>query len=390
MINKLQESNKKAFDAAIESKKSKIVEGLKKNYGISEKILDFNAPDFSIKKFREGAYALVEKLKLQEAHSETTFGQLLRAGVQNAFNNDYQKVETTYDAVVKTVTSNKRQEFYAPLERAGFPKRTEKGEQFPEISFKGLDVELINAKFGAILAFERELMDDDQTGQIVSLAGQLGENTRIQEEAYIWGKISGVAGLSFDGEAIPVSSTYGTVYATGVPGTSGGIHGQGRGVNALANGRLSQTQIQNGMILAKKMLDQSGRPMLVKPSVLAVSPQDEFFAKVLMGSMQSPSMSSTATADIGKVGGIMGINPIKGAADVVVTRFLPDYAALLVDAGKGFNHQIRDAVEVVQENPQSGPAFTLEVFRYKVRSRWEADFIDPKFYINLNPGLSST
>lgn len=384
MINKLQESNKKAFDAKLAEQKSKLVEGIKKNYGISEKTLDFTDPNFSIKKFREGAYALVEKLKLQEANSETVYGQLLRAGVQNAFNNDYQKVETTYDAVVKTVTSNKRQEFYAPLERAGFPKRTEKGEAFPEISFKGLDVELINAKYGAIMAFERELMDDDQTGQIVGLASQMGENTRIQEEAYIWGRISGVAGLSFDGEAIPVSSTYSTVYSTT------GIHGTGKGVNALSNGRLSQTQIQNGMILAKKMLDQSGRPMLVKPSVLAVSVQDEFYAKVLMGSLQSPSMSSTASADIGKVGGIMGINPIQGAAQVVVTRFLPDYAAFLIDAGKGFAHQIRDAVEVVQENPQSGPAFTLEVFRYKVRSRWEADFIDPKFFINLNPGLSST
>lgn len=351
-------------------------------YGIKDfkNVLNLSGSDFSIKKFREGSY---KAAKLMEAQAELAFGQLLRAGVQNTFNDLYQAVEVTYTAVVREVASNKRQEFYSPLERVGFPKRVEAQGQFPETNFKGLDIEMINHKYGMMLAFERELMDDDMTGQIVQRASQLGENARIHEEAYVWARIMNDDTATLDGEALPVSQTYGTPYSTA------GIHAGGFGINALANGRLSQSQIQNGWILAKQMKDQSGRPMVVTPKLLAVSPQDIFYATILLNSAQNPSMSSTQSAELGKVGGIASINPIQNLVGVVSSRFIRNYGALLVDP-KGFAFQRRDPQEVVQENPTSGPAFSQEVFRYKTRARWEADFIDPKFIINLNPGFAST
>lgn len=392
---KLQESNRKSFTDYHTKNHERILKELGSRLNLSEvaKVVDFNRADFSIKAFREQSYALSNRLR--EAQSEATWGQLLRAGVQNLFNNNYQAVEVTYDAVVKQAQSNKRQEFYAPAERAGFPKLTERGDKFPETDFKGLDIELINKKYGVIMAVERELVDDDQTGQIVDRASQLGQNARIHEDAIVWGRLSGVSGLSFDGEAIGVSQTYATPYVNGVPGVSGGLHGNGRGVNALGGSgytaaRLSQAVIKSGWILGMKMLDQSGRPMLMKPTTLAVSAQDIFLAQVLLSSQYNPSKSSTASAEDGQTGGIMSINPIKQLTSVVATRFLPDYAALLIDAGKGFCFQRRDPTEMVQENPQSGPAFSQEIFRYKERSRWVADFIDPKFMINLNPSLAST
>ncbi len=391
---KLQEENLKVF-SELQAENKVVIKETAKQYGLSkpDDVFNLRAARFSISKFREAAYRLITQ-RLKEAQTELAFGQLLRAGVLNDFNNIYQAVEVTYPAVVREVASNKRQEFYAPLERVGFPKRVQKGESFPETSFKGLDKEIINSKWGMMLAIERELMDDDQTGQILQRSSQMAENTRIHEEAYVWGRISGQQNLSFDGEAIPYSSTYpvagGGVYQTGVPGTSGGIHGNGNGVNATANGRISQTQITGGWILAKQMRDQSGRPMVVDPRLVAVSPQDIFFAETLLNSDYNPSKSSTASADDGKVGGSYAINPIKNLVGVVATRFLPDYSALLIDPGKGFVFQRRDPVEVVQENPQSGPAFSQEVFRFKVRTRWEADWVDPKFVINLNQSLSPT
>lgn len=391
---KLQEDQRKSFKEMHTGNTKAVLKETADRLGLEqiEKVVDFNRPNFSVKEFRERSYALSRRLK--EAQSEATFGQLLRAGVLNQFNDIYQAVEVTYDAVVRQSQSNKRQEFYSPLERVGFPKLTERGDKFPETDFRGLDVELINNKYGMIFAVERELLDDDQTGQIVQKAGQMGENARIHEEAVVWGTLAGTAG-SFDGEAIPVSKTYPTAYVNGVPGSSGGLHGSGRGVNALGGSgytaaRISQSVIQSGWILSKKMLDQSGRPMLVMPSILAVSPQDVFFAQTLLESDYNPSKASTAGADDGKVSGNFAINPIKNMVGIVATRFLPDYAALLIDAGKGFVFQRRDPTEVVQENPQSGPAFSQEIFRYKLRTRWAADFIDPKFIINLNPSYSST
>jgi hypothetical protein len=379
----LMEQNEKVMKSFQVAETEKAIKNTVEHYGIKDwkNILDMKRHDFSIKKFREGAYGVSRKLS--EAQSELAFGQLLRAGVQNTFNDIYQAVEVTYTAAVREVASNKRQEFYSPLERVGFPKRTMNGDSFPETNFKGLDIEMINHKYGMMLSFERELMDDDMTGQIVARASQLGENARIYEEAYVWARMCNDTTATLDGEALPVSVTYATPYSTS------GIHGAGLGKNALADGRLSQTQIQAGWILSKKMLDQSGRPIVVTPKILAVSPQDIFYASILLQSAQSPSMSSTASADIGKVGGIMGINPIQNLVGIVSSRFIRDYGALLIDP-KGFAFQRRDPQEVVQENPQSGPAFSQEVFRYKTRSRWESDFIDPKFIINLNPGFQST
>lgn len=378
----LQEQNEKEFKAFQTSETERKLVETARTYGINDwkKIFDFKRRDFSAKMFRESAYKVAS---LREAHAELALGQLLRAGVMNTFNDMYQAVEVTYTSAVREVSSNKRQEFYAPIERIGFPKRVERQGPFPETSFKGLDIELINVKYGMMFAVERELLDDDQTGQIVQRAAQMGENFRIFEEAYVWARMVNDTSASLDGEPLPVSATYATPYSTT------GIHGTGKGVNALSSGRLSQSQIQAGWILAKKMLDQSGRPMVVTPKVLAVSPQDVFFAEVLMNSTMNPSMSSTATADIGKTGSINSINPIKSLVGIVSSRFIKDYGTLLIDP-KGFAFQRRDATEVIQENPQSGPAFSQEVFRYKARARWEADFIDPKFIINLNPSFSAS
>lgn len=391
-----QEANRKAFKEFHTKNHNRLLEGLSKAYKIPvedmKKIVDMKRDGFSVKQFREASYALAQRFGLMEAQGETVFGQLLRAGVQNVFNDIYQQVEVTYDAVVRMTQSNKRQEFYAPLERVGFPKTVPKQGEFPETDFKGLDNELVNVKYGMILAIERELLDDDQTGQIVDRAGQMGENARIHEEAIVWGLLSGQTGLSFDGEAIPSSKTFSTPYVNGVPGTSGGLYGSGRGVNALGGtgysaGRLSQSTIISAWLLAKKMLDQSGRPMQVLPTSLGVSPQDVFFATVLLQSDYNPSVPSSSA---GATGSYFSVNPLKNLSAIVATRFLPDYSALLMQAQKGFAFQRRDPTEVIQENPQSGPGFSQEIFRYKERSRWVADWIDPRFTISLNPSLSPT
>lgn len=379
----LMEANEKNFIDFNIKKTEAAVKRYAESVGIKDykNILDLSNYNFSAKDFRRACYEVARRLK--EAQPENMFGQLLRAGVQNTFNNIYQAVPVTYTSVVKESGSNKRQEFYAPLERVGFPKEIENGDHFPESNFKGLDLELINKKKGMMLAFERELFDDDQTGQIQDRVSQMAENTRIYENAFVWTKICNSA-TSLDGQALGVSQTYSTVYSTS------GIHTGGFGINALSNGRLSQSKIEAGYILSVGMKDQSGRPMLVQPKVLAVSKQDMFYADILLNSTTQPSMASTAAADIGKVGGVMSKNPIQNLVGIVVDRFIIDYAAILIDSGKGFVFQRRDPTEVVQENPMSGPAFSQEIFRYRNRSRWQADFIDPKFFINLNPGFSSS
>lgn len=386
---KLQEQNRKAFTEIHDEATKAAVQSVCEQYNIAEEVLNFRSPKFSINKFREGSYALSKSLK--EANSELQFGQLLRAGSQTTFNDIYKAVAITFDQVVRYSASNKRQEFYAPLERAGFPKKVARGALFPETSFKGLDIELINEKFGLMLAIEKELIDDDMTGQIMQRISDLAENARIYENFYVWTKIfSKSGGYNLDGEILPVSETYSTVWADAA---AGGIHGNGNGVNSLptsGSARLSQSSIEAGLILAMQMKDQSGRPMLVTLDTLAVSPQDKFAAMKMLESDLNTAQSSTASSDAGKNFGIMTKNVIKGSVSVVADLAIPTYGAALIASGKGFVMQQRDATELIQENPASGAAFSAEIFRHKLRSRWQADWIDPKFAINLNPGYSAS
>jgi hypothetical protein len=61
---------------------------------------------------------------------------------------------------------NKYEELYAPLYNSELPVEVLPGEPFPDSRIIGLDVHVRNRKWGRLLAFQRELVDDDQTGQM--------------------------------------------------------------------------------------------------------------------------------------------------------------------------------------------------------------------------------
>jgi len=381
---KLHERNLKAFKDLQAKGIKALAEAMKADYGVdilSEKdgvkLYDLESSDFSAKGFREGAYDVSRKLK--ERNSEGTMGQLLRAGIQMTANNWYQAVEATYNKWIQETTSNKRQEMYAPLNRAGMPKRTGKSETFKEIDVKGLDVELVNYKFGSIIGFEKELFDDDQTGQIATRAGQMGENMRIYEDAYAYLRLLGAAG-EISGDPVPASPAYGGM--SGLFKTSAAPH-EGGGFNRpVTFQRLGKQSLQDAFITLRKMKDLLGNKMLVMPDTIIVSPDDQFDLDVLLNSTMYPTAPGTA----GTTGNVAAKNPLQGIATPVVSLWMPDKAWVLMQAGKGIIFQRREATEIVQENPASGPAFSADEYRYKVRARFEADWIDPRFAYLGNDG----
>jgi hypothetical protein len=56
------------------------------------------------------------------------------------------------------------------------------------------------------------------------------------------------------------------------------------------------------------------------------------------------------------------------------------------DPKRGFVFQRRDPMEVVQENAQSGDSFRMEVYAFRARERFEADWIEPRFAYLGNDG----
>lgn len=355
--------------------------------GIDIDKIDWFDPDFSVKNLREAAYRIH---KMREATAESAFGQLLRAGVNNFMFDAYQLVPTIYQDLVRVASSNKYEELYAPLYNSELPQEVFPSEPFDDSKILGLDVHVRNRKFGRMLSFERELVDDDQTGQITQRAANLGEMMRYVEELQVM--------IAIDGAINP--QTGGAGYSFSVLG------------NQLQTpGQLSQPNLELADIQAQNMVDPLGNFMLVTPDTVLVSPADKFNLLKLLNSTLQPSVPGTSGGAIGQSGGALGgqtgwtmtINPLQGEYAAKVSRFVRGAtssqggpglkgpgqdgshgACYLLQSKKSIVFQDRDPLEIVQEAPNSGTAFSYDQYRYRVRRRFAVRVIDPRFLIQIN------
>jgi hypothetical protein len=379
--NQIKESNRAITKDLSDRSISRINESLKSTFGLDagdKKVFDFSSPRFSWTEARRGAYKLAERLK--ESNAEGIFGSLLRAGINTMANGWYNLVETNHEQVGATTTSTHAIEPYAPLHRGATPRRVVRGQPFPETRVAGLDIQIMNEKFGAIVSFERELFDDDQTGQISQRARDIGENMRILEDAWFFQRFTGTAG-SYGGDTIPASQTYTTVWSTSL---SGG--GKNKPASYAA---FTSAGVQALDILLMNQVDLLGNKMLVNPNTLLVGANLKFPARTMLNSEWYPSTTAMAAGGTGTTTGIgasYARNVLQGLYNLVVSRFYGPTAYALGEAGKGIVFQRRDALEVVQENTQSGMAFTQDEYRFRSRSRWEPDWIDPRFWAQGSDG----
>lgn len=311
--------------------------------------------------------------KLREAVAESAMPQLLRAGVQNFMFDAYASVAVVYPDLVRVVNSDKFEELYAPLYGAELPKRVLPSQSFEDSRLQGIDVRVPNVKFGRILALERELVDDDQTGQIVQRASQMGERVRYVEEQTVINAL--------------LAATYNATIG----------NGGGAGV------ALSQPALETATIALHKMKDPLGNLILVQPDTLFVSPSDEFNAAKLLQSALQPSVPGAAgqtanTASSGLTGWTMTTNPLQGLYALKVSRFLPSSldasgsrgldntngAWFLMQSKTSLVFQDRDPLEVRQENPDSGEAFNRDQYRYRTRRRFNAAVIESRYIYRGN------
>lgn len=318
--------------------------------------IDFKSAGMSFRRLREVAERISE---LTEANSESSFGFLLKSAVQEFANDVYKDLPVIYPNFVTEVTSRRRSEIYGGLYRPNLPRQVDAGEKFQDTSFKGFERELVNFKFGHIETFERELFDDDQTGQVRSRAANLGEGFRIFEEIYVLSRLLGLARTE-EGVDVPASSyNSGNVFTTAI----------GNRPNTFV--RLTDTALEAAHVAFRSILDPLGRKFLATPTTLLVSPIDEFTAWRLIN---APAMPVTSA---GTFSGQP--NPLQGRYQVFSSPFIPTKAWLIGDTKRGFVFQRRDPLEIIQENPQSGNGFIQEVYAFRARERFEADWIEPRF-----------
>lgn len=382
---KFREANRSAIKRGIHHtpEMKKMRESFKRRFGFEmgdEKEMPVMDPSFSWKKAREKIES-----QFQEADTASVFTQFLRAGVQTITNAMYEATVTTYEDWVTVVQSKLDTELYAPNHGVAFPSEVPIGGKYPEVGAAALDIQLKNRKFGSMYVVEKNLVEDDTTGSFQRQASLLAEYLKLLSEVWIYGKLQSVANMKYINLTVRQSETQPS-YEANYPWTGAAAPFKGGGYNQpAAFGALTQANIQNGLIALMNQLNLQGIKMQVSPTRLLITPHYIFDASVLLHSAYYPSGAAAA----GNVGGAFAENPIKGILDMTVSRYIPDQTGnfigdtkpwFIVDDTKPFFiSQLREAVKLEQENPNSGRSFEEDLMRWKASTRMNADWIDPRF-----------
>lgn len=355
---------------------------------------DLSDPFFSFKGMRESCAKL--STRTREASGAAMFSALLKAGINNIANDWYQLTDTVYEKIVQVTPSTHAVEPYAPMARGASPRRVPRGTAFKNTKLQAVaDIQILNEKFGAISSVEKELIDDDQTGQIMQRLQDIGPNMALLEEAWVMGKfISPSGGTTYQGDLIPASTTKPSIETASSWPWSTSLLGGGR------NRPTSYTVFNNNLVQQADYYlmiqkDQNGNFMAVNPDTLLHGPGVKFVAAELMNSTWYPS---TAAQLIG--GGAVGStstnlgttyanNVMKGLYQPVCSRFLPSGAWAVGKAYRGMVFQMREGLSVVQENPLAEVSFEADELRFRAKSRWMTEVIDMRFWFLGNDGSAT-
>ncbi len=357
----------------------------------------WGSPDLSYRNLRR--YCMESYRKLGEATPGAAFAQLFRAGAQVQANTWYDRTAVTYESYTAPMTSSNRQEYYPPLYGSQFPDEVLPGEPYTENKLQGLDIELKNKKFMGGESFERELFDDDQTGQINQRMRHLGESARQREELEVAARVMGNAALTRGNVTVP-ASVYNRLNADGnnVGVYADNFYGVLDGViygNKLATfAQLSMNALRTALEGLALAFDPLGVPIAVMPDTLVHSAFDKVNALTILNSTYYPGVpglsgQTASGATSGSPTGVAADNILKGMLNPYLNIYLKRGAWSVGEAKKGLVFQRRDPLEVVQEVPNSGASFNQDVIRYRSRSRWVTDWIDSSFWFQGNDGSAS-
>jgi phage major head subunit gpT-like protein len=347
----------------------------------NQKLWPCGAPDFSWASFRQKI--------MRETNSSSSQAQLLRAGVQVAVNNLYPAVKTTYEQWAHVMPSARDTELYAPLNALTFLEELGEGDRFAESSVIGLDIKLRNKKFGQMLPISFELISDDQTGQFAQKVSEMSDYAAQLWEVYSYGKLASISGGAKYARLKVKASETKPSYESSYPWSTSL---KGGGATKSTAGALSQTTLQSAFTALENQLNLQGLKMAVNPDSVIISPYYRWTLSTLLNSNFYPS----GAAGAGNVGGALAVNVLQGIANPVISRFVFDQngsansnskAWYVCDTSKpAFVVQLREAASITQEDPTTGAGFERDIYRWKLRVRGNADFIDPRFFFQGSDG----
>jgi len=367
-----------------------------------ENIIDWEAPDFTLQALE--SWCCDHYREVGEASPASAFAALTRAGVQQDANMWYENAPREWTQYIKEVSSTRPFEIYPPLHRANLPQRTGAGEPYAQSYPKGLVVTIENFKYMGGESFEQELVEDDQSNQIQNRSQALGEAQATLEEVYVAARFMGfantIAGVSIPASiwqgynssgtliTVPFSDDlYGDDYTHHGNVPDGAVLSTGSTLNGSGFVQLTLPALKTGIQKLANATGLNGVKMAVVPDTLVVSTFDYVNADTFVHSEYYPATPSSTT---GLAQGVFSKNSqwIRRLLPVG-NAFFNNGAWALIQGKKGIVFQRRTPMQIVQENPLSGKSFENDLTQFRSRSRWEVEWIDPRFAYLGNDGSAT-
>lgn len=285
--------------------------------------------------------------------------ELLEPGLRRIFDKHLGRKRDYLRVIYNVETSNKAFERHMGVGSLGLMRDwDETGRQVAYEDFsKSFIATYIHRKFSLGLTIERELLEDDQYGEIRKRVRLLADSvyyTRQVHAASVFNNAFSANHLGPDGKPLcapdhPLA-----------PGSD-------KTFSNVTDEPLTADAVERGRIAMKSWTDDKGNLLPVEPDTLIVPPALRKQALVIADSDKEPD-----TAD-------NNVNVWKGALRVIEWDFLTNPKAwFLVDSSrmKEFLHWFDRRVPNLE---RSGENFDTEVGRWKVVGRWSFGWDDPTF-----------
>lgn len=311
-----------------------------------------------------------ELTSIKEAATRPEFYQFMNVGMKDLLFGAYKNTPSTYEEIVTVQDSDKNKEGYPSLGMVGEPKQVLEGEPYPERPTPDDDyVEVTNYKFGEIIAITEEMIDDDQTKQIIKIPTDLGAAHKKFEDKSVYNIINTNPTI-YDGSAF---------FALNHPGLTGGA-----AIAANDNIYTSVTLTAGALATAIGMIGQwCGH---TSDDILDVAARQIVVPKTLFFTAQV--LTSTPNLGLGYAANVLGPaaatthapNPFMKLGLGITTSPRLDGTSTgdwyIRTDFPGFIFQWRKRLALLAENDRSGVRFERDVLRWKSTCRFRVKIIN--------------
>ena len=218
--------------------------------------------------------------KLREAAVDTsTFAVITGSLIAKRVIDAYNQYATIGRSLVTVMRSRHKTERIAGFRAFGGLETVLQGQEYPETGFEEKYVTTEATKKGLTLCITEEMIMEDQTGQILAHAGNIGRLARQEEEQAIIRAITEPAAAYY---CYRPAGTAAAMYAN----DHSAIDGQTNDTLAAGNALVDWTDIQAAELLLTAIVDEAGNPAVVIPKTILVPTALLHTAKYIVNATQ--------------------------------------------------------------------------------------------------------